>query len=100
MAAGTAVHPSLADIRAAREAVSDVVRHTPVLPSATLSDRLGVDVVVKAESLQRTGSFKVRGTTNKVRRLGDDCASGVVTASAGNHAMALAHTARALGVHC
>jgi threonine dehydratase len=100
MAAGTTAHPTLADIRAAREAIGDVARHTPVLPSATLSERLGADIVLKAENLQRTGSFKVRGTANKVRWLGDDCANGVVAASAGNHAMALAHAAKALGVRC
>jgi len=71
-----------------------------VLPSATLTDRFGVPVVLKAESLQRTGSFKVRGATNKVSLLGDACAAGVVTGSAGNHAMALAHAARARGVRC
>lgn len=100
MATGTAAHPTLDDVRAARAAIGDVARHTPVLPSATLSDRLGADVVLKAESLQRTGSFKVRGAANKVRALGEDCANGVVAASAGNHAMALAHAAKALGVRC
>ena len=51
-------------ISAARVAIEGVARWTPVLPSATLSERLGAEVVLKAESLQRTGSFKVRGTTN------------------------------------
>jgi threonine dehydratase len=94
------VSVSAADIAAAREAIAAVARVTPVLPSATLSELLHADVVLKAEALQRTGSFKVRGTTNKVRALGDACANGVVAASAGNHAMALAHSARALGVRC
>ena len=100
MAAGTTPHPTLDDIRAARAAQDGVARHTPVLPSATLTDRLGAPVALKAENLQRTGSFKVRGAANKLRRLGDDCANGVVAASAGNHAMALAHAARTLGVAC
>jgi threonine dehydratase len=100
VAAGTTPHPTLDDIRAAREAISGVARQTPVLPSATLTDKVGAPVELKAESLQRTGSFKVRGAANKLRHLGDDCASGVVAASAGNHAMALAHAARALGVPC
>jgi threonine dehydratase len=91
---------SAADVAAARPAVAEVARHTPVLPSATLTDRLGAEVALKAESLQRTGSFKVRGETNKVRALGDRCANGVVAASAGNHAMALAHAARVLNVRC
>jgi threonine dehydratase len=71
-----------------------------VLPSATLSERLGAPVALKAENLQRTGSFKVRGAANKLHNLGDRCATGVVAASAGNHAMALAHAARALGAPC
>jgi len=91
---------SASAIEAARQAIADVARPTPVLPSATLTDRLGAPVALKAESLQRTGSFKVRGAANKLRRLGDRCRAGVVAASAGNHAMALAHAARALGVPC
>lgn len=72
-----------------------------MLPSATLTARLGGgDVALKAEILQRTGSFKVRGAANRVHALGEECARGVVAASAGNHAMALAHAARALGAPC
>jgi threonine dehydratase len=100
MAAGTASRPTLDDIRAAREAIAGVARHTPVLQSVTLSERVGAPVMLKAENLQRTGSFKVRGAANKLRRLGGDRAAGVVAASAGNHAMALAHAARELGVRC
>jgi threonine dehydratase len=88
------------DIARAQAAVADVARHTPVLPSATLSERCGGDVVLKAESLQRTGSFKIRGALNKLAALGDGCARGVVCGSAGNHAQALAHAARARGVPC
>ena len=89
-----------ADVAAARERIADVARRTPVLPSATLSDRLGAPVGLKAENLQRTGSFKVRGAANKVSALGPACAAGVVAGSAGNHAQALAHAARARGVPC
>lgn len=71
-----------------------------MLPSATLTARLGGEVALKAEILQRTGSFKVRGAANRVHALGEACASGVVAASAGNHAMALAHAARAMGAPC
>ena len=93
--------PSPADIERAREAAADVVRHTPVLPSATLTDSLGAEVVLKAESLQRTGSFKIRGALNKLEAIGQEgCAQGVVAASAGNHAQALAFAARARGVPC
>jgi threonine dehydratase len=94
------VSPTAADIAAARERIADVARPTPVLPSATLSDQLGAAVALKAENLQRTGSFKVRGAANKVSALGAACANGVVAGSAGNHAQALAHAARARGVPC
>jgi threonine dehydratase len=90
----------IADIERARAAIADVARKTPVLPSATLQARAGGEVVLKAESLQRTGSFKLRGALNKLTALGDACARGVVAGSAGNHAWALAHAARARGVPC
>src|SRR5919198_4398561 len=89
-----------ADIARARTAVADVVRHTPVLPSLTLSERTGAEVVLKAENLQRTGSFKIRGALNKLAALGDRCSRGVTAGSAGNHAWACAQAARARGVPC
>ncbi|WP_354698174.1 L-threonine ammonia-lyase [Paraconexibacter sp. AEG42_29] len=89
-----------ADIAAARAAIRDVVRHTPVLPSATLSAVGGGAVVLKAESLQRTGSFKVRGALTKLAMVGDASRAGVVCGSAGNHAQALAFAARERGVRC
>ena len=93
--------PTAADSQRARAAIADVARHTPVLPSATLSERCGGEVVLKAESLQRTGSFKIRGALNKLAALGEQgCARGVVAASAGNHAQALALAAQARGVPC
>jgi threonine dehydratase len=89
------------DVARARAAIGDVARHTPVLPSATLSDRAGgATVLLKAESLQRTGSFKIRGALNKLAALGEGCSRGVVCGSAGNHAQALAFAARARGVPC
>jgi threonine dehydratase len=88
------------DVARARGAIGDVARHTPVLPSSTLSERCSSDVVLKAESLQRTGSFKIRGALNKLAALGDDCAAGVVCGSAGNHAQALALAAQIRGVPC
>jgi threonine dehydratase len=57
-------------------------------------------VVLKTENLQRTGSFKIRGAVTKLAALGDACADGVVTGSAGNHAQAVAYAARARGVRC
>jgi threonine dehydratase len=89
------------DVVRARAAIGDVARHTPVLPSATLSDRAGgVNVLLKAESLQRTGSFKIRGALNKLAAVGEGCSRGVVCGSAGNHAQALAFAARTRGVPC
>src|SRR6185437_7688058 len=89
-----------ADIARARAAVADVARQTPVLPSQTLSDVTGAAVALKAENLQRTGSFKIRGALNKLAALGDACARGVTAGSAGNHAWALAQAARVRGVPC
>jgi threonine dehydratase len=89
------------DVEAARPAVQVVARRTPVLSTRTISARAGGMVVLKAENLQRTGSFKVRGAAAKLAALGDEgCARGVVAASAGNHAQALAAAARVRGVPC
>ena len=88
------------DVARARETIGDVARHTPVVPSGTLGELTGADVVFKAESLQRTGSFKVRGALNKLAALGAAGRAGVVCGSAGNHAQALAFAARERGVPC
>lgn len=71
-----------------------------MVSSRTLSERVGWTVGLKAENLQRTGSFKLRGALSKLAALGDECAAGVVTGSAGNHAQAVAYAARARGVPC
>lgn len=93
--------PTAAEVERARVAIGDLARHTPVLPSATLTEHCGGEVVLKAESLQRTGSFKLRGVLGKLAALGEEgCANGVVAASAGNHAQALAFAAQARGVPC
>lgn len=91
--------PSAAIDRAA-EAGRGVVAHTPVTGSAALSDRCGGQIVLKAENLQRTGSFKIRGAMSKLAALGDDAANGVTAGSAGNHAQAIAFAARHAGVPC
>jgi threonine dehydratase len=89
------------DVAAARPAVETIARRTPVLSSRTISERAGGVVALKAENLQRTGSFKIRGASAKLAALGEDgCARGVVAASAGNHAQSLAAAARARGVPC
>ncbi len=84
----------------AAEAGQDVVVHTPVTGSAALSDRCGGRVVLKAENLQRTGSFKIRGAMNKLSALGDAAKTGLTAGSAGNHAQAIAFAARHAGVLC
>jgi threonine dehydratase len=90
-----------ADIARVRPIVAAVARRTPVLDSWTLAERAGGGaVVLKAESLQRAGSFKVRGVTAKLAALGDAAARGVVAGSAGNHAWAVALAARQQGVPC
>ena len=89
-----------AEIAAARPAVMEIARRTPVLSSRTFSERAGGRVVLKAENLQRTGSFKVRGAAAKLEALGDACARGVVCASAGNHGQGVAAAAAARGVRC
>jgi len=90
----------LESIRAAHHVIAGVARHTPVVTSLTLSADMGGDVVLKAENLQRTGSFKIRGAMNKVASLGDDAQRGVTTGSAGNHGQALALAAEHFGVPC
>lgn len=91
---------SRSDIDAARAAGAGVVQHTPITGSYTLSQRTGGQVVLKAENLQRTGSFKIRGAMNKLASLGEAAGRGVTAGSAGNHAQSLAFAARAFGAPC
>ncbi|CAN5564302.1 threonine ammonia-lyase [soil metagenome] len=82
---------SLADIQDARRRLEGVAVRTPLDRSRALSDRIGGNVFVKCENLQRTGSFKTRGAYNRISRLNEsERAAGVVTASAGNHAQGVA----------
>ncbi len=91
--------PTLADIVAARERIAGIARVTPVYPSETLSRLTGRQVLLKAENLQRTGAFKIRGAVNRIALLSDkDRAAGVVAASAGNHGQAVAWAAREAGI--
>jgi len=85
------------EIERAAELIAPEVRETPLLPANEVSRRLGARVTVKAECLQLTGSFKVRGAFHKLTRLSpDQLRSGVVAASAGNHAQAVALVAKRL----
>jgi threonine dehydratase len=88
------------DVERARRAISGAVRRTPTLASEELSERAGGACALKAESLQRTGSFKLRGAVSKLDALGERAAAGLVTASAGNHGRAVAQAARMRGVAC
>ena len=94
-------HPSVTarDAERARVTVGPHVRATPLLPAGELSRRVGARVMLKAENLQLTGSFKIRGATNRLARMDDaERAAGVVAASAGNHAQAVAFASRRVGV--
>jgi len=87
------------DILEAEELLSGRVRTTPMLPSGELSRRAGARVWLKAENLQLTGSFKVRGAYNSILRMSsEERAAGVIAASAGNHAQGVAFAARGAGV--
>jgi len=81
----------VAAVREARERIADVARHTPLDHSHTFSQETGAEVHLKLEVFQRTGAFKIRGATNRIRTLSTaEREAGVVTASAGNHAQGVA----------
>ena len=86
------------EVEQAAEIVGALTRRTPMLSSRSLSERCGGRIVLKAENLQRTGSFKLRGAAHKISRLDDPPA--VVAGSAGNHGQSLAYAARARGIPC
>jgi len=95
----TRTAPTLAEFEAARRRLDGVARVTPVYSSETFSRLAGRTVRLKAETLQRTGSFKIRGAYNKISSLaGRDGGAGVAAASAGNHGQAVAWAAREVGV--
>jgi len=89
----------LDDVRKARETLRGRIVRTPLLPSEPLSETIGAEAWLKLESLQKTGSFKVRGALNAILSLPEaERAKGVLTISAGNHAQGVAYAARAVGV--
>ena len=92
--------PALTDIEEARGRIDGIAALTPIYPSETLSRLCGRPVRLKAENLQRTGAFKIRGAVNKLSTLSAaEREAGVVAASAGNHGQAVAWAARELGIH-
>ena len=89
------------DVVVAQKTIAGRVHRTPLVGSAALSERIGAPLYLKLENWQKTGSFKVRGVLNKLRTLTpEERGRGMVTASAGNHAQALAWAAQAEGVPC
>jgi threonine dehydratase len=90
--------PDLPDLLAARRALTGVVSRTPVLRSDALDELAGGTLFFKAEGLQITGSFKVRGAYNRIRSLTqEEIARGLITVSAGNAALGAAWSAHAVG---
>ncbi len=89
----------LAAVRAAAQGLHGIVRCTPLETCRLLGERVGGEVLLKCENRQRTGSFKLRGAYHRLSRLtAQERASGVVAASAGNHAQGVALAARLLGI--
>jgi threonine dehydratase len=94
------VLPTAADVAEAHLRIRDWIVETPVLESDALSRRVGTRVLLKAECLQRGGSFKIRGALNRILQLSHaERSAGVVAFSSGNHAQAVAIAARWLGCH-
>src|SRR6202047_288870 len=93
----TTIRPNAADIEAAAKRLAGVAVRTPLINAPVLDERLGARVFLKAETLQRTGSFKFRGAYNKLAALAAaDRAGGVVAFSSGNHAQGVAAAAQLL----
>ncbi|MDF0725522.1 threonine/serine dehydratase [Cytobacillus sp. S13-E01] len=89
---------SLKDIQAARERIADITYVTPILKSEQLSQICGNQLFLKSEHLQKTGSFKIRGASNKVIQAVQDGAKYVTAASSGNHGQAVAYIANKYGI--
>ncbi len=90
---------SLKDIKAASERLAQYVKHTPILRAEKLDETLGCEVYFKPECLQKTGSFKIRGATNKILTLTEEeRARGIIASSSGNHAQGVAFAAKLLGI--
>ncbi len=91
--------PTIDDIRAAEQRIKGAVIRTPMLVSRTLSEIIGAEVWLKFENLQFTAAYKERGALNKLLQLSpEERERGVIAASAGNHAQAVAYHAKRLGI--
>ena len=91
-------HPTFLDVTAARDRLSGIAKKTPVLTSRTLDERVGAELFLKGEHLQRMGAFKFRGAYNALTAMGPEArAKGIVAFSSGNHAQAVALSAKLYG---
>ena len=91
---------TMLDVYLARQRIASIAKRTPLVHSPLLTERLGSSVYLKLESLQETGSFKIRGAANKMLNLtAEEKARGVVTGSSGNHGRAVAYVASRLGIN-
>ena len=90
---------TFADIEAARKRIAGAVSYSPCPPSIPLSETTGMEIFCKLDNLQRTGSFKERGARNALAQLSpEQQRRGIIAASAGNHAQALAYQGKLLGI--
>ena len=93
------LQPSLADVFKARQQIRTTIQHTPLIKSHSLTDFMGCEIYLKLESLQTTGSFKLRGATNKILSLTEaEKVRGVIAVSSGNHGRAVAYVANKHGI--
>src|SRR6202035_410200 len=96
-----AANVTIADIWEAHKLLKPRLHHTPLTPSRTLHDTTGANIYLKAENMQRSGSFKVRGASYKLSRLSaHEYERGVIAASAGNHAQGVAIAAAQYHIPC
>lgn len=87
------------DFESASKAMQGVIKPTPLIHSETFSEKYKNEIYLKPECLQKTGSFKIRGAYNKIRKLSDkEKEKGVICSSAGNHAQGVAYSAKKLGI--
>ncbi len=92
-------YPTLQDIMTARQRIDPYVRRTPLVFSEHLSERAGFEVWLKLENLQTTGSFKIRGASNRILQMTEaERARGIIAVSSGNHGRAVAYLAQHLGI--
>ena len=88
----------IADVFQAQKTIAPIAKVTPCFRASSLDEQLGVKMILKAENLQKTGSFKVRGAANFLLKRSGQSMAGVVTASSGNHGQAVAFVAQSLGI--